>query len=92
MAVDESNHYNVIFLDIMMPNVDGIEALKRIRTIEKKQGVLPGHEVKVIMTTALDDPKTVISAYYQGWADSYLVKPIMKNKIEEELRKANLLS
>ncbi len=92
MAVDESNPYNVIFLDIMMPNVDGIEALKRIRAIEKKQGVLPGHEVKVIMTTALDDPKTVISAYYQGGADSYLVKPITKNKIEEELRTANLLS
>ena len=47
---------------------------------------------KLIMTTALDDPKTVISAYYQGGADSYLVKPITKNKIEEELRKARLLS
>ena len=59
---------------------------------KKKQGVLPGHEVKVIMTTALDAPKTVISAYYQGGADSYLVKPITKNKIEEELRKASFLS
>ena len=41
----------------MMPNVDGIEALKRIRAIEKKQGVLSGHEVKVKMTTASMTPR-----------------------------------
>lgn len=88
IAAGENRPYNIIFLDIMMPNVDGIEALKRIRSIEKEQGVMPGQEVKVVMTTALDDPKTVISAYYQGGADSYLVKPITKNKLDEELRKA----
>ena len=91
MAASEKKPYNVIFLDIMMPNLDGIEALKRIRSIEKERGVLPGQGVKVIMTTALDDPKTVISAYYQGGADSYLVKPITKNKIDEELHKADLV-
>jgi two-component system, chemotaxis family, chemotaxis protein CheY len=91
MAASEKKPYDAIFLDIMMPNVDGIEALKRIRAIEKEHGVVPDQEVKVIMTTALDDPKTVISAYYRGGADSYLVKPITKNKIDEELNKANLV-
>jgi two-component system chemotaxis response regulator CheY len=75
----------------MMPNVDGLEALKRIRAIENAQGVLPEQEVKVIMTTALDDPKTVVSAYYRGGADSYLVKPITKSKIAEEMRKLKLI-
>jgi two-component system chemotaxis response regulator CheY len=91
MAIGENKPYAMLFLDIMMPNVDGIEALKQIRSIEKERGILPGQQVKVIMTTALDDPKTVISAYYQGGADSYLVKPITKDKIADELRKTNLV-
>jgi two-component system, chemotaxis family, chemotaxis protein CheY len=92
MAIDQKKPYTIIFLDIMMPNVDGLEALKRIRAIENAQGVLPEQEVKVIMTTALDDPKTVVSAYYRGGADSYLVKPITKSKIAEEMRKLKLIS
>ena len=91
IAAEGKKPYTIIFLDIMMPNMDGIEALKRIRSIEKESGILPGQQVKVIMTTALDDPKTVISAYYQGGADSYLVKPITKEKIVAELRKTNLV-
>jgi len=43
-----------------MPGVDGNEALKRIRQLEKEMGVPPEIEVKVIMTTAMDDPKTVL--------------------------------
>jgi len=91
MALSDKRPYDVIFLDIMMPNVDGLAALKSIRQIEKETGVLPAKEVKVIMTTALDDPRTVVEAYYRGGADSYLVKPITKNKIADELHKVGLI-
>lgn len=87
MALDEKRPYRVIFLDIMMPNVDGLQALKQIREIERQRNIAPAHEVKVIMTTALGDPKTVIDAYYQGGADSYLVKPLTRAKIDAELQK-----
>jgi len=66
----------------MMPEMDGQEALKKIREIENKQSVLPKDEVKVIMTTALSDPKTVVEAYYKGGATYYLVKPISIDKIK----------
>jgi two-component system chemotaxis response regulator CheY len=78
-------------MDIMMPDVDGNEALKRIRRIEKDMGILPGFEVKVIMTTAMDDPKTVINSFYKGGATSYLVKPISKQKLICELRALGLV-
>jgi two-component system chemotaxis response regulator CheY len=91
MAHESKRPYELICMDIMMPDVDGNEALKRIRRIEKDMGVLPGFEVKVIMTTAMDDPKTVINSFYKGGATSYLVKPISKQKLISELRALGLV-
>jgi two-component system chemotaxis response regulator CheY len=44
------------------------------------------------MVTALDDPQNVVKAFYQGGADSYLVKPIEKDKLEQELKNLGLLN
>lgn len=78
--------FELICLDIMMPVVDGQEALKQIRDIEKQMKIPPGLEVKIIMTTALDDPKSVFDSLYKGGATSYLVKPVGKQKLMRELR------
>ena len=88
---EEHQPYDVIFLDIMMPEMDGLEALSRIRAAEQKMGIAPGKEVKVIMTTALEDPKTVVKAYYHGEAAGYLVKPIQPDKVAEELRRLQVI-
>jgi len=85
MAHEEKQPYDLICMDIMMPGVDGQEALRRIREMEKEMGVPPNMEAKVIMTTALDDPKTVVQAYYKGGATSYIVKPVSKQKLMREL-------
>lgn len=92
MAHESKKPYELICMDIMMPEVDGNEALKRIRQLEKEMGVPPDIEVKVIMTTAMDDPKTVIESYYRGGATSYLVKPISKQKLVRELRSFGLIT
>src|SRR6056297_3092176 len=81
MAWEENDPYQLILLDIMMPNVDGQTALKEIRAAEARMGVNGSDAVKVIMTTALEDPKNVVEAYYQGGADSYLVNPIDRAKL-----------
>ena len=91
LAHDGKRPYDLICMDIMMPGIDGAEALKRIRQMEKELDVPPGLEVKVIMTTALDDPKTVIDTFYKGGATSYLVKPISKQRLVRELRTFGLI-
>lgn len=83
--------YDIMFLDIMMPNMSGHEALKIIRDKEKERGVTPQNEVKVIMTSALDDVKNVTQSFFQGGASAYLVKPIERRKIVEEMRKLGLI-
>lgn len=91
MALDEGKPYDLICMDIMMPNLDGQAALKEIRALEKEKAVPAAEEVKVVMTTALDDPKNVMESLYKGGAAAYIVKPIDKKKLMDEVRKLGLL-
>lgn len=91
LAHDAKAPYELICMDIMMPKMDGREALRQIRQLEKELEVPPNFEVKIIMTTALDDPKTVFDSFYQDGATAYLVKPISKQKLIRELRALGLI-
>lgn len=91
LAWEENSPYDVVFLDIMMPNVDGQEALKRIRGTEKEIGVPEKDQVTVIMTTALGDPQNVVEAFYEGGANGYVVKPIERKALLAEMEKQGLL-
>jgi two-component system chemotaxis response regulator CheY len=92
LAWKNSEPYDLICLDIMMPDMDGQQALKQIRSLEKQMGIRGKKEVKIIMLTALDDPHSVVEAFYRGGATSYMVKPIEKDKLMTELKNLGLLS
>ncbi|MEA1967571.1 MAG: response regulator, partial [Thermodesulfobacteriota bacterium] len=82
--------YDLICLDIMMPEMDGQEALKQIRAHEAESGVMLGKGVKIIMTTALGDSKNVLASF-KGACDGYIVKPIVRTKLIELLQKFSLI-
>lgn len=86
----EDNAYDLLLMDIMMPVKDGQEALLEIREHERALGISPKDEVRVIMLSALGDPKNVVDAYYKGGASSYLVKPIDKSLLLEVIRNTGL--
>ena len=91
LAWEEKEPYDLICMDIMMPEMDGQEALKRIREMEKEMGIFGSQEVKVIMVTALDDLKNVIKAFRDGGATSYITKPISKDNLIGEMKKLELV-
>jgi len=91
MAAKTDRPYDLVCLDIMMPGMDGQEALKKIRTLERDSGVAPEKETKIIMITCLDSPSAVIEAYYRGGCTSYLIKPCSKNKLLATLRDFDLI-
>ena len=62
----ESNDYDVIILDVMLPNLDGLSILSRLREKEK--------DVFVLMLTARDTLEDKLAGLKLG-ADDYLVKP-----------------
>lgn len=90
-AFADGERYDLILLDIMMPRMHGHEALRQIRSHEREQGVRDVDEVKVIMVSALADPKNVIQAYHKGGATSYITKPIDFNAIIETIVELGLL-
>jgi len=90
-ALEGGNPYDLVCMDIMMPEMDGQEALKKIRAAEKAKGIRNSEEVKVIMITALDDPKNVVEAYYKGGATSYVPKPIDRQLFLQLLRNLGLI-
>jgi len=92
LAHESKRPYDLIFMDIMMPIVDGLEALQVIRTLEKRMEIPPALTAKIVMTTALDDPHTVIKAFNDGEATSYIVKPITRQSLAKEMVALKLLA
>lgn len=73
------DYFDVILLDIMLPDVDGLSLCARLRD---------WHDCPIIFISALDDSDTIIKALGQG-GDDFLAKPF-DNKVLEARIKANI--
>ncbi len=85
-AISEGDHYDLICLDILMPELDGHEVLKQIRADEEERGIWSSKGVKVIMTTSLKDVKNMSGAY-QNLCDAYLPKPVERDVLKKTIEK-----
>jgi two-component system chemotaxis response regulator CheY len=86
-SLKEGEPYSLITMDILMPNIDGQQALREIRQIEKERDVPPAQQAKIIMISGLDDSKEVHDAFFLGEATSYIVKPINHQVLLQEIEK-----
>jgi len=89
-SLDDEFSYDLICLDILMPVMDGQETLKRIRKLEDTRGVYGDDCVKVIVTSALDDKRNMLTAYKTG-CDGYITKPIRKKVLLDKIKELELL-
>ena len=87
-AWEKGAPHDLICLDVIMPEMNGLEVLKAIREYEAAHAA--PRKVKIIMTSALSSAADVSKAHALG-CDSYLVKPIIKQQLEAELRRLGLL-
>lgn len=90
VSFDIDKRYDLICLDIMMPKLDGMKVLKTIREIEKQKGVAEDKQVKVIMTSAINELDIVNHSFETG-SEAYATKPINTEKFEEVMKKLDLI-
>ena len=90
MALEDGEPYDLVCLDIMMPVMDGYQALVGIRNLEKERGISEDNAVKVIMTTALNEERNVNMAFELG-CTVYSGKPIDQERFEQVLTKLELI-
>ncbi|MEI8372542.1 MAG: response regulator [Planctomycetota bacterium] len=90
LANEKGHPYDLICLDIMMPELDGHAVLNALRAAEEAKGIHFGDGAKVIMTTALADSSNVFSAFRET-CDGYQFKPIDKAKLLENLASLGLV-
>jgi len=84
--------YDLVCLDIMMPVMDGQEALMHLRQMEEQRGIRGLDMTKVIMITAIDDSKNIMKAFRQGQCEAYLTKPLDRNKLIFHIKELGLIS
>ena len=88
-ALDSSQPFDLICLDIMLPYLDGQAVLKRVRALEESRGLSGLAGCKVIMLTALRDVDNVMNAF-RNQCEAYLSKPISKERLFSEIRSLGL--
>jgi two-component system chemotaxis response regulator CheY len=90
-AQNEGESYDLICLDIKMPEMNGQDVLKEIRKIEQENNQTGLDGVKIIMTTALDDIDNIKNAFREQ-CEAYLIKPVSKEKLIATLEELGLLN
>ncbi len=89
-ALESGNKYDLISLDIMLPETDGQTVLKKIREIEAGHKIFGLKGVKVIMTTALNDFNNIKTAF-NSQCEGYIVKPIDLDKLTAKIKELKLI-
>lgn len=89
-ALNSDAPYDLICLDIMMPEMNGYDVLRQIRALEQDRRIFPKNGVKIVMTTAIDNLSSVKTSYFE-LCDGYLTKPLDRKRLMEELVSLELI-
>ena len=89
-AFTKNDPYDLVCLDLLLPEVDGFEVLYHIRHFEDSFNLPEEGRIKIIVISTFNDSKTVTRARKAG-CDGYIAKPFRKDKIIEELRAQGLI-
>ena len=88
-ALEEDRPFAAVFMDILMPGMDGNEVVQALRRIEDASN--PAERFKLIMISVLTDTKNVSESFFHGRADAYLPKPLRRDILLAELAKLGLI-
>ncbi len=89
LCLIHGNPFDLVLLDIVMPEMDGITVLKNLRHIEEAKKIKEKDRVKIVMVTSHAHKDIVMTAMKVG-CDGYIVKPFERTIIIEKLKELNM--
>ena len=93
-ALQAGEPFQLVLLDIQMPNMDGQEALLKMRQLERQAHHGALHEAEraiILMQTSMEDPVQLATAFKTGHCNGYLVKPVDQDDLLARLKKYRLI-
>lgn len=91
-ALKEKKPYELVCMDLRMPEIDGATAMREIRDMERDFGVDDARRARIIITSVLEDAEDTHNAMFLGDATAFLQKPIEEKALLAELRRLGLVS
>lgn len=79
ISMYQSSGPDLVTLDITMPNMDGVQALRELRSLDP--------EARIVMVSALGQEALVVEAITAGAAD-FVVKPFQPQRVVDAVTKA----
>ncbi len=89
LHLNHSEPFDLVLLDIVMPGIDGIKVLKKLREIENEFGLPPEKRARIVMVTS-HSHKDVVLAALQSGCDGYIVKPIRRDVVIKKIKELNI--
>jgi two-component system, chemotaxis family, chemotaxis protein CheY len=90
-ALEKGLHYDLIILDLLMPEMNGYETGAAVRRLEKAHGIPVTSGVNIIVISSVNTPKEIIQSYASGQPAAHLTKPVSPDKLLKTLSALKLI-
>ncbi len=89
-SLDLNDPFDLVCLDILMPEMDGLDVLKSFRLIEKHRNINPMDGTKILMLSGLNDSQSILGSFSAG-CEAYIVKPIKEKVLLKKIKEFGVL-
>lgn len=83
--------FDLVIMDVIMPEKDGLTTVKEIREYEARTGIQPADSLTIVIVTTINDPARILIAQYECGADAYIAKPFTAETVLQTLSNNGLV-